>query len=697
MGVLRAFAHLADRRPWRVLLVTIAAAVVAGAYGGSVADQLGPYDADDPASEHIRTEERLVAATSEIPEEGLLVQIDIPTRADRGRIRQVENVLRRDPGVANVNVLVAPNGKRAYASSNFRSTVDEDEQVNKLVAQISERFPGARFGGRTLGEQQVNETVESDLRRAELIAFPLLLLLSFVFFRSLVAAALPLLVGVISIVLTMAAIRFADGFTEISIFALNLVTGLGLGLAIDYSLFMVSRFREETARGAGRREALERTLATAGRTVLFSALTVAAAMASLVVFPAGFLYSMGIGGAVVALVAAGVALVVLPAVLALLGPRVNSLAPKRLQRAALRDARPAQQGAWYRLSRFVARRPLPIAAAATLTMLALGLPFTGIKFHSVDVRTLPASSEVRQVDKDLREDFANPPNSPVNVIAEAPANAAVRDLADRIARVPGVSSVARPKQLPESAGRASLISVSLRARAIDDESQEAVRRIRALPAPFEFGASGETAAFIDQKASIADHIPLGLAIIAATTILVLFLMTGSVVLPLKALLMNVLTVSAAFGLLVLIFQHGRLEGLLDYESQGGLEFSQPVVLFAVAFGLSTDYGVFLLSRIKEARDGGAEDSEAVAVGLERTGRIVTSAAVLFCVAIGAFATSEIIFIKQVGVGTALAVLIDATIVRGLLVPALMELLGRRNWWAPGPLRRLHRRLGLAEH
>jgi RND superfamily putative drug exporter len=297
------------------------------------------------------------------------------------------------------------------------------------------------------------------------------------------------------------------------------------------------------------------------------------------------------------------------------------------------------------------------------------------------------------VDTALRTDF--PPNqaSPVVVAARTGDGAAVKRLAARLGRDPAVRAVAPPRRVD---GRLWRIDAVPRRGPFTDGTQELVRRVRAIDAPYETGVTGEAADFVDQKGSIADHLPLALSILALTTLVILFTMTGSLVLPVKALLMNVLTLSAAFGLLVLVFQDGRLEGLLGYTSQGALEFSQPLVLLAVAFGLSTDYGVFLLSRIKEARDRGAGDSEAVAVGLERTGRIVTAAALLFTIAIGAFATSRIIFIKEVGIGTALAVLIDASIMRALLVPSLMQLLGRWNWWAPRPLRRLHDRFGLSE-
>jgi RND superfamily putative drug exporter len=471
------------------------------------------------------------------------------------------------------------------------------------------------------------------------------------------------------------------------------VTGLGLGLAIDYSLFVVSRYREELARSGPGLEAIRATLATAGRTVLFSGLTVAAALASLLVFPQNFLYSMGVGGMIVALLAVAVALLVLPAILAVLGPRVNSLAPRRLQRSAAADARPAATGFWYRLSRFVARRPGRIALSATIVLVAAGLPFLGIRFVVADAEVLPAEASARQADDALDRRFEPHVSEPVRLVMAAEPGERVDRYRQDVLDVAGVKEVSPPER---EGPATTVLNVTARVDALSEPGKELARDLRALHPPFQVSVGGLAAEFVDLETSLLEHLPLAFAIVVAATMVLLFLMTGSIVLPFKALLMNVLSLSATFGILVLVFQDGRLEGLLDYTSQGALEITQPILLFALAFGLSTDYGVFLLSRIKEARDGGASDTDSVAMGLERTGRIVTAAAVLFAVAIGAFATSEIIFIKEVGIGTALAVLIDATLIRALLVPSLMELLGRWNWWAPRPLRWVHERFGLSE-
>ena len=551
-----------------------------------------------------------------------------------------------------------------------------------------------RLGGEQIAGAQANTEVGNDLAHSELLAFPFIFLLSLLFFRSLVASLIPPLLGAVAIVVTFFALRVVSSFADLSVFALNFVTGLGLGLAIDYSLFMVSRYREEAAASGFGAEALRRTLQTAGRTILFSSVTVAVALAALAMFPQRFLYSMGVAGAIVALVAATLALVVLPALLAVLGPRVNALAPKRLQRAADRDARPAHSGAWYRLSRFVMRRPARIAVVSATFLIALGIPFTGIKFIPVTASVLPHTASARVVDDALASKF--PPNrtSPVEVVIGAPERSPqVRALATQISELPDVSAIA-PAQPAGPIN--SLLAVAPVQGPLSGATKQLVRHIRAIHAPVYLGVAGQTAAYLDLEHSLGAHLPAVLAVIIAVTLIVLFLFTGSVVLPVKAVLMNFLSLSAVLGILVLIFQDGNLQGLLSFTSQGALDATQPIFLAAVAFGLATDYGVFLLSRIKEARDGGASDSEAVAVGLERTGRIVTAAAILFAVAIGAFATSKLVFIKELGVGTALAVLIDASIIRALLVPSLMGLLGSWNWWAPKPLRRVHDRIGLRE-
>ena len=678
-------ARMASGHARRVLAIAGIFFLVAGALGAGVANRLDPYGADDPDTESVIADQRLEDAGYR--ESGIVVLV-----RGEGRVGPVVVALRRDPDVAAVTRPVrSRDGSAGYVAAALKPTADDERQdaAERIGDELDGR-PGVTVGGPAVAQKEVNEQVERDLRTAELYAFPLLFLLSLLFFRSLVAALLPLLVGALAIVGTFLMLRVASELTSVSIFALNLVTGLGLGLAIDYSLFIVSRYREEIARSGAGPEAMRRTLATAGRTVLFSSLTVAGAIASLVVFPQRFLYSMGIGGFCVALIAAAIALIVLPAVLALLGERVNSLTPAFLARRAERDAREAHEGFWYRLSRLVMRFPGRIAASTATLLIVLGIPFLGIAFTSVDAQVLPESAHARQVDDALRAEFPPYRDSPVTLAVEGGAGEAAR-IAREASQVPGAAAVARPQALRDGVYAVDVVSA---APPLDERSQDLVHELRGLDG--DALVTGQTAGFLDLQDSLADHLPLVLAIVAVVTLVVLFVMTGSIVLPVKQILMNALGLSAVFGILVLLFQDGRFEGLLGYTSQGGLESTQPLLLFAVVFGLSTDYGVFLLSRIKEARDAGHSDSESVAIGLERTGRIVTAAALLFCIAIGAFVTSQIVFIKELGVGTALAVLIDATIIRALLVPSLMQLLGRWNWWAPAPLARLHSRIGLRE-
>ena len=691
------------RRRRRVLWGSLVVVLVAGFFGGPVFGLLDSNgDFDDPQSEAPLAAGDIARATGASAAPDLTVLVRLGAQADSAagqqKLDRVERAL-DVPGLKIVRyerggdrTLVSKDGRTSYVVATFPTNAGGvlDEVQPRL-----ERIPGVTLGGNDIARDQVGEQVSEDIARAELLAFPILFLLSLFVFRSVVAALLPLAVGGATIMLSFLVMRFVNGVVEpMSIYALNLITGLGLGLAIDYSLFMVSRFREELERGLETGPALRATMATAGRTVLFSSVTVAAALAALLVFPLRFLYSMGVGGVACALMAALVSLTLLPAILAALGPRVNALSPKRWQASLHRDASGERGGFWYRLSHAIMRRPVPFAAGAAALLIALGLPFLSIKFTGVDASVLPRDHSARVVDDALQTEF--PPNraTPVYVAARGDAGdkAAVERYARRLGQVPGV--VGEPR-VQEARGLYRIDMVAPRAAAGRGREGDGARRARGagaragarrrdhrgVPRPAEGAERLAADRAGDPRDDHARHPVPDDGIGRAAD---------------QGAVMNLLTLTAAFGLLVLIFQDGHLEGLLGFESQGALESSQPVLLFAVAFGLSTDYGVFLLTRIKEAHDAGASNEEAVALGLERTGRIVTFAALLFVIAIGAFATSQIIFIKQLGVGTALAVLIDATIVRALLVPSLMRLLGDRNWWAPRPLARLHRRIGLSE-
>jgi uncharacterized membrane protein YdfJ with MMPL/SSD domain len=700
-----ALASLAQRRGKRIVIAAAVFFAVAGALGGSVAKHLDPYGADDPSTQSVIADQRLEDDGFRDVSVIVLIQNASPTQpAGARRIASIEQRVKQDPDVQSVTGyaetqnrdFISRDGRTTYLAATLKPT--DDKKLQDAGSRIKDELSnesGVTVGGYALATEQVNKQVEHDLRIAEMLVFPVLFLLTLWFFRSAVAALLPLMIGALAIIGTFLILRIASEIGSISIFALNLTTGLGLGLAIDYSLFVVSRYREEIARTGPGMDAMRRTLNTAGRTVFFSSLTVAAALASLIIFPQRFLYSMGLGGALVALLAATIALTVLPAVLGLLGERVNALSPGFLHRKAQRDATETESGFWYRLSQFVRRRPIGIATATVAVLIVLGIPFYSLKFTSVDAQVLPSSASARQVDDVLRSQFPPFRDSPVRLLVEHPTRAGIATIQSQLHGIDGIVAVNPPRRLPNGDAVIEAINNS---SYITDSSRNIVKEIRDLPDPAGSTVlvTGAAAHFVDFQHSLRANAPIALAIVIVSTLIVLFLMTGSVVLPVKQLLMNALNLSAVFGILVFVFQDGRLEGLLDYRSQGALEQTMPVLLFAVAFGLSTDYGVFLLSRIKEAHDSGTNSSEAVAVGLERTGRIVTAAALLFAIAVGVFATSKIIFIKENFIGVALAVLLDASLIRALLVPSLMELLGDWNWWAPRPLRRLHDRFGLGE-
>jgi len=706
-------ADLAVVHSRRTLLIAGAVFLLAAALGGPVVSILKSENSDfqDPKAQNQQVLKAIEHATGQSATYGLaaLVPSRGDVRSDAAAQREsarVAALLAEQPGFqraidyggtgpgSHLPLLVSRDGHQTLVLAAFATREDSTHAVERVRPLLA--GGGVRFGGNDLAFDEINKTTSSDLERAEMFAFPILLLLSFWVFRGLIAAALPLLVGGFAIVLTFLLLRLIDQFAGLSIFAVNLVTGVGLGLGIDYSLFVLSRYREEMAGGADTRAAIQRTMQTAGRTVLYGSLTVAGALASMLVFPLRFLYSMGVGGALVALSAGAVSLIVLPAVLVVLGPRIDALAPARLQRSAARSAQSAETGAWFRLARGVMRRPGLVALLTAVLLLGIASPALRLNFTPADAHVLPASSQARQVAETLTHDFGVDASQTITLVVRAPAGAGahVAAIATQAKRIAGAQASVGPQRY---AGR-GVWEIELQPRGTDGApaNQALVRELRTIAAPPTLLVGGATAWFVDQKAAISAHLPLALTILAVMTVGFLFLMTGSLLLPFVALAMNLLTVAVGAGLLVLIFQDGHLGGLFGFTPIGGLEESNLVLLFVIAFALSTDYGVFLFGRIKEAHDDGLATRDAVAYGLERTGRLVTAAALLFCVAIGAFATSHIFFVKQLGVGATLAVAIDATFVRALLVPAIMGRLGDLIWWAPRTLRRFHMRFGVRE-
>jgi len=681
VGMLERLGSLSAARPRRTLVILFAFVVLAGVVGGPVAGQLeagGGFTT--AASESSRADDQLERATGHDAAPGVVLLVDGPERA-----QAAADELAAVPGIAEAS---PAGGSRDGGSAVVTGSIDVDADEEEVAEAALAAFDGSAHvtvGGSAVSDLQIGETVSEDLGRAEMLAFPLLLLLSILFFRGR-AAVLPLVVGVTSVLGTFLVLRGVDQLYGLNVYALNLVMGLGLGLAIDYTLFLVTRFREELADGAESRVAVRTTMATAGRTVAFSAATVAAALATLTVFPLGFARSMGIAGASVAIVAAVASLAVSPALLAIWG--------RKLLRKNDTGATAAEDR-WHRLAHGVMRRPGIVAATTAAVMLAIALPAVGVNWTPVDATAIPADKSSRVVADALERDFGGSGSTPVTVAVSAPSSdaAAVRDFAGEIRGLDGVVSVAAPADLGSDTWR---LTVDAPGDPAGATAQNAVTAIRDLDPPFDAAVTGPAAEFVDQQAAIGSRLLPAVLLLAGLTFLVLWVMTGSVVLPAKAIVMNALTVAAALAPLVLIYQGGRLEGLLGYTSNGGVEPTDFLVTAAVVFALSTDYGVFLLGRIKEARDSGETEREAVAVGIARTGRVVTAAAILLAVAIGAFSTSSISFIQQIGIATATGVLLDAFVVRTLLVPSLMALLGKWNWWSPRPLRRLHDRIGISE-
>jgi len=686
--MLAALANLAIRHPRRILLLALAVFAVAGVFGATAIGLLNARNPfSDPSSASARAEALIEHATGAEASPGVLALVSAPPGSPA--VASAAQTIAHVPGVAAVTFpapghdagLVSADGRSSLVVATLRAAPDPNTVVSGLQHALRGRTD-VLLGGADVAGAQLGQQAQADLGFAEAIAFPLLALLAFFIFRG-VAALLPIAVGGMAVLATFLILRLINMALPLSIFALNLVIGLGLGLAVDYSLFLVWRFRDEIRQDGDAGRAVRVTMVTTGRTILFSASTVAVALAALTVFPQRFLVSMGLGGAVVALVAAASALLIVPSLLVLLSRRISRARP------------PKPEGSWYRLANGVMRRPILVAAGTTVLLLAIAAPALGVRWSGIDATVLPASKSARAVSDTVAAQF--PPSNGGNtilVVGSGPASArpALAGYATRLAQVPGIAQARGPELLAPGTWEITLASP---ADPISAAGQRTVAAVRALPAPVPVLVGGPAADFADQGATIEGTLPLALAILVVVTVVVLWLMTGSVILPVKALLMNALTAAAATGFLVFIFQDGRLTGLLGYTSQGGIEETDFLILAALAFALSTDYGVFLLDRIGEARRPGVSERAAVAAGMQRTGRLITSASILLAVALGAFATSKLVFLKEVGVGVAAAVLIDAFIVRALLVPALMALLGRWNWWAPAPLARLHRRLGLA--
>ncbi|MCJ0870898.1 MMPL family transporter [Streptomyces sp. AP-93] len=705
-------------RPRLSLLLALVVTALAVFAGGGVADRLGSGGWEDPGA---RSAYATKALEREFPgsQPNLLLLVDAGAAAgtagvdDPAVAAEAERLtvrLAAEQGVTGVGsywrtglpTLRSKDGRQALIAARV---LGDEKAANAVLDRIVPGYRGEHgpvkvsLGGPAAVQREVTSTIQEDLLLAELIALPVTLVLLVLVFGSAVAALLPLGVGIVAIIGTNAVLRGLTEITDVSVFAQNLTTALGLGLAVDYALFIVRRFREELAAGRDPVAAVGVTLRTAGRTVLFSALTVAVALSAMLFFPMYFLRSFAYAGVAVVLLAAAAALILLPAALVLLGERVNSFDLRRLwRRAGPGGSDPGRAGdgrGWARLTDLVMRRAPVFAVATTAGLLLLGLPFLGVKFGTVDDRQLPATAESHVVQQHIREGFPGSPGGALTVLTEGASVADLDAYERRVAALPGVLGVEGPVSSATGTGYA-YFSVLTEGEEVGEQAQDLVGLVRAVDAPFDTAVTGQAAVLVDARDAIAEELPLALAVVVLATLLLVFLLTGSLLIPVQAVLLNALSLTAMFGAVVWVFQEGHLSGLLSFTPTGDIETTLPVLMFCIAFGLSMDYGVFLISRIKEEYDRTGDHEGAVRTGLTRTGGLITAAAVILAVVMVAIGSSRVTNTKMLGLGIALAVLMDAMVVRSLLVPAVMKLTGKATWWAPAPLRRLHERFGLSE-
>lgn len=704
-------------RPRLSLLLALVVTALAVFAGGGVADRMGSGGWEDPGAQSTLAARAL---EREFPDSqpNLLLLVDagsgtagVDDPAVAAEAERLTAGLAAEQGVVGVNSywrtrlpeLRSEDGRQALIAARV---LGDEKAATEVLDRIAPRYRGGHgpvrvsLGGPVAVQREVTTTIQEDLLRAEMIALPVTLVLLVLVFGSAVAALLPLGVGIVAILGTNAVLRGLTEVTDVSVFAQNLTTALGLGLAIDYALFIVRRFREELAAGRDPVAAVGVTLRTAGRTVLFSALTVAVSLSAMLFFPMYFLRSFAYAGVAVVLLAAAAALILLPAALVLLGHRVNSFDLRRIWRRGAQgsgEGRAAESGrGWGRAAALVMRRAPVFAVATTAGLLLLGLPFLGVKFGTVDDRQLPKTAESHVVQQQIRDGFPGSPGGGLTVLAEGGATPAeLAAYRDRLAALPGVVRIDGPVG-PGAGGTSAYFSVVSEGEAVGRQAQDLVGEVRKVEAPFPASVTGQAAVLVDAQKAIGAELPTALALVVLATLLLVFLLTGSLLIPLQAVLLNALSLTAMFGAVVWVFQEGHLSGLLSFTSTGDIETTLPVLMFCIAFGLSMDYGVFLISRIKEEYDRTGDHEGAVRTGLARTGGLITAAALILAVVMVAIGTSRVTNTKMLGLGIALAVLMDAMVVRSLLVPAVMKLTGKATWWAPGPLRRLHERIGLSE-
>jgi RND superfamily putative drug exporter len=746
--MLHGIARFAIAAPRRIVAFAFLVLVAAAAFGIPVAKSMSAGGFQDPASESSRATNLLRDKFGQTDEQ-MVIAVRAPAGARSGQGRRVGTDivehLQRSPWVFNVASawtsppqaaakLVSKDDKTGLIVANLKGGENKAQKyADRLSGELAHEWDGVtvRVGGMAVAYAQINHQNERDLLLMESIAIPLSFLVLVWVFGRLLAAALPIVLGALAIVGTMSVLRLISFTTEVSTYALDLSAALGLALAIDYSLLIISRYRDERAGGIDRDQAVIRTMTTAGRTVLFSATAVALSMAVLMLFPMHFLKSAAYAGVATVVIVAVAAVVVTPAAMILLGPRLDALGMRKFARRLLRHPEPARKPVeelfWYRSTKFVLRHAVPVGLTVTALLLLLGAPFLGVKWGFPDERVLPRSASAHQVGDLSRNDFANNPGRAVTVVVPDARGLSRDDLqryAAALTRVPGVSAVTAPSGTFMAGHRvgppaaptgiadgSAFLTVDSTAPLFSQASGVQLDRLHDVPGPA--GRTVEMAGLAqinrDSVEALTTRLPMVLGLIALIAVALLFLVTGSVTLPLKALVCNVLSLTAAFGAMVWIFQDGHL-GALGTTPASTLNANIPMLLFCLAFGLSMDYEVFLVSRIREhwlasgaawparpsAASARAANDESTALGLAHTGRVITAAALVMSISFAALIPAHVSFMRAFGVGLTLAVLADATLVRMFLVPAFMHVLGRWNWWSPKPLAWLHRRFAAGE-
>jgi RND superfamily putative drug exporter len=688
--------HFLVRRRKSVLAGFIVATIAAGVVGSLVFARLEGGGYSDPGSDSYKAATYLTD-TFKVKDPAIIFIIDagksVADPAVAAEVAPIEADLRSMPDIAKTLSYWSAGGAKQLMSADGNSAYlfiyghDSDPTLlSSLASDLQKKYDGKvgnlkiYVGGIAMFNDAINKKISGDLKFAEIISIPLTFLFLLFVFGGLIASAMPVVVAVSAILGAFLILYAISLFTGVSIFALNLVTGMGMGLGIDYSLLMVNRFREELHAGKSVEEAVATTVKTAGRTVFFSGITVMISLAALMFFPQMFLKSFGYAGVSVVAIAILGALIPLPAILALLGTKIDKFVVRKS------SITPKEDGRWAHTARYVMKRPVAVVVLSLLILGTLASPIKDIVFSQADTRVLPASNKAAIATQVGLEKFPGQQANPIEIVIPNGTSKMVEinSFASGLANVPGVVAVGAP----ETAGTDIRIAAIHSMGARSPEAEKMIKEIRALTVPEGTLVGGVAADYADSQIGIAKKLPLALLWIALGTLLLLFMFTGSIILPIKAVILNLLSLSATLGVLTWIFIGGNMNWLVgSFTNTGSIDTSMVILIAVVAFGLSMDYEVFLLSRIKEEHDAGHSNIESVALGLQKSARIITAAAVILAVVFAIFVTSGVTSIKTMGFGVAFAILLDATLVRALLVPALMRLFGERNWWAPKALKR----------